>query len=127
VQLVQYLLNLVIAKPTFLDHASLAMPNPLVTNGICKQETNSAILWFQKANNAMLKVGLAEDATVNHADDSYYRVPSQTRYTIYHLNWYLRQGGRLPLRVDDIPLQPLRSELERGLRRSGNRTSYIAP
>jgi len=127
VQLVQYLLNLVIAKPGGLELTPLGVPKLLVTSGICARETNDAILWFQKANNSLFNVGLAEDATINHADDLSYPLPHRSRYTIYHLNHWLKLGGRLPLKVADIPpFQPLRSELEKGLRKSGNRTSYIA-
>jgi hypothetical protein len=125
VQLVQYLVNLVIAKPSFLGHAPFPVPQPLVTNGICTQATNDAILWVQKAANSVLKVGLAEDATINHAENLSYSSPHTAHYTIWFLNFHTRNNHLLPLRAADIPLQPLRSELEKGLMKSGNRVSYI--
>jgi hypothetical protein len=98
----------------------------LVTNGICTRETNDAILWFQKATNSFFGPTLAEDGTVNNAGNTRYgTIANKKRYTIYMLNWYLSSGGHLPLQAADIPLQPLRSELDKGLKKSGNRVSYL--
>lgn len=127
-QLVQYLLNLIIAHPAFYrDVPDLPLPQPLVTNGISTHQTNETILWFQKASNSIFNgvARLAEDATINHAGSPYYG-KDYKQYTIYMLNWYLGVGGNLPLRVEDILLQPLRSDLEKGLKKSGHRVSYIA-
>jgi hypothetical protein len=127
VQLVQYLLNLILVRPALLRHLpGLSPPKPLVTNGICTRETNDAILWFQKAMNSFFGPTLAEDGTVNNADNTRYGTIHKTRYTIYMLNWYLSKDSHFPLQAGDIPLQPLRSELEKGLRKSGNMVRYLA-
>jgi hypothetical protein len=119
VQLVQVLLNKLIQNihDTGEEESPLPVPDLLATDGICGAKTIAAILWCQKSLNYGLEDKfklVAEDATINHADDGTYGPPkAMLFYTIWNINYLLEDRNILPQTAGEITVQPLRSELEK--------------
>jgi hypothetical protein len=117
VQLVQVLLNKLIQDihDSGEGESPLPVPELLATDGICGTKTIAAILWFQKSLNYGGVKFVAEDATINHADEEMYGPPKNNDlfYTIWNINERLATRNALPQTAGEITVQPLRSELEK--------------